>query len=308
MQSVRVYAPGGIGNIGPGLDILGCALEGAGDTVTAHRVPDAGVRIAKAGLPDLTTDPARHASGIAATEILRAIGRVEGGVSLEVEKGLPLSGGQGGSAASAVAAAVAINVLFGKPLDDDIVLAAALAAEAKIAGRHADNVASSFYGGIILVRSLDPLEIVRLPVPASLCIVLVHPHQRLSTAESRRVLPRSIDLHLAMEQAAQVATMVTALHRGDVPLLGRAIDDRIAEPARLPLLPGFHEAKVAALAAGAYGCSISGAGPSAFAIVDDAAIGDAVCHAMRQAYRGAGLESDGRVTRVDERGTRVVAA
>jgi homoserine kinase len=306
-DAARVYAPGGMGNIGPGLDILGCALEGAGDTVTARRDARPGVRIAQAGHPDLPTDPAKHASGIAATEVLRRIGATDAGVTIEDQKGLPLSGGQGGSAASAVAAAVAVNELFGGPLDKAALLDAALAAESAVAGRHADNVGASLHGGIILVRGMEPVEIVHLAVPAALRFVLVHPHHRLSTAESRRVLPKAVDLRTAVHQAAQVAAMVAALHSGDLALFGRAIDDRIAEPARIALLPGFVEAKAAALEAGALGCSISGAGPSVFAVVDSEGSGDRVCRAMREAYDARGIATDGRVARVDQEGARALA-
>ena len=305
MPRVRAFAPGGIGNLGPGLDIFGCAVAGEGDAVIAERASGAGVRIARSGHPDLPTDATRHASGIAAAEVLRVIGAGASGVVLEVEKGLPLASGQGGSAASAVAGAAAVNALFGGQLDPTQLLAAALAAESVVAGRHADNVAAALYGGIVLIRSLEPLEVVRLPVPAGIRIVLVHPHHRLSTADARRVLPHTIDRATAIHQAAQVAAVVTALHSGDLALLGRAIEDRIAEPARAPLLPGFLAAKAAAIEAGALACSISGAGPSAFALCADDGTGAQVGEAMRRAYAAAGVESDARVTGVDTVGVRL---
>lgn len=303
--SARAFAPGGIGNIGPGLDILGCALTGPGDRVTATRIAEAGVRLDEPGHADLPRDPAKHAAAIAALEVLRRAGATSIGVALVVEKGLPLSGGQGGSSASAVAGAVAVNALLGGALSDDELLLAALAAEEQVAGRHLDNIAPAMLGGIVLVRSTDPPDIVRLPVPPELRVVLVQPSQQLRTAEARAVLPRTIDRATAFAQAADVAAMVTAFHSGDFALLRRALNDRIAEPARAPLLPGFEEAKRAALDAGAFGCSISGAGPTAFAFANSDALAGRIAAAMKSAYAARGVESSARVARIDEQGARV---
>jgi homoserine kinase len=301
---VRAFAPGSTGNIGPGLDILGCALTGLGDAVRARLTDEPGVVVEHSGHPDLPSDSARHASAIAASEVLRRA-NVRVGVALSVEKGLPLAGGQGGSAASAVAGAVAANALLGDPLDQTQLLLAALVAEEQLAGRHIDNLAPSLFGGIVLIRSIDPLEIIRLPVPANLRVVLVHPHMQLRTTDARAVLPHTIDRSTAMAQASAVATIVAALYSGDLSLLHGAIDDRIAEPARARLLPGFAEAKDAALSAGALGSSISGGGPSAFALVDGDVSGSKVMEAMIAAYRAAGVTATGRVARIDERGARV---
>lgn len=305
LRLARAFAPGSIGNIGPGLDILGCALTGAGDTVTARTADSVGVSIEDAGHSDLSADPTRHASAIAATEVLRRANVPAIGVSLRVEKGLPLAGGQGGSAASAVAGAVATNALLGGPLDQRELLFSALVAEERLAGRHIDNLAPALFGGIVLIRSIDPLDIVNLPVPCELRVVLVHPQMRLRTADARAVLPRSIDLETTLAQAAAVASMVAAFCTGDLGMLRGAVDDRIAEPARAPMLPGFSEAKAAALGAGALGCSISGGGPTAFALVDRDDVAQSVLTAMIHAYVKCGVSADGRIERIDERGARV---
>jgi homoserine kinase len=308
-ESVCVEAPGGIGNFGPGLDVLGCAVEGLCDRVWAVRDDElAGVRIDRPGHPDLPRDATRHAAGIAAAEVLRVCGRGGAGVSLRVEKGLPLAGGQGGSAASAVAAAVAVDALFGSTLTTDEIIHAALAAESKLSGRHADNVIPALVGGIVLIRSMEDLDYMRLPAPEPLRLVLVHPEYRVSTHEARRALPEWVDRPTTVHQMAQVGAVVHALASGDLELLGRAMDDRLAEPARTPLLTGFAEAKRAAIEAGALGVSISGAGPSAFAIVDDERLGQDVARAMVEAYARRNIRAESRVTRVDERGARVLPA
>lgn len=304
------YAPGSIGNLGPGLDILGCALEGAGDTVTAEFAASPGITVLDPGHPSLSTDPSQHASAIAALAVIRRATHLgattpSGGIALRVSKGLPLSAGQGGSAASAVAGAHAVNALIGSPLSRDELLEAALFSETQLAGRHLDNIAPSQMGGIVLVRSIEPIDVVALPVPAALHIVLAFPEQRLRTADARAVLPVEVSLNIALHQAAQVAGIVAALHAGDLALLGRCIDDRIAEPARMPLLPGFQKAKFAALNAGALGVSISGAGPTAFALCDDEKVAGAVAQAMCDAYKKAGSECSARITRPDLTGARV---
>ena len=305
---VRAFAPGSTGNIGPGLDILGCALTGPGDSVQARLVDHPGVQIEDPGHPDLSSDPLRHASGIAAVEVLRRAQANRLGVVLRVTKGLPLAGGQGGSAASAVAGALATNSLLGNPLDRRDVLLAALVAEEQLAGRHIDNLAPALFGGIILIRSIDPLDIIQLPVPANLRVVIAHPQMELRTTDARAVLPATVALAVAIGQAAAVARMVAAFCSSNLSLLRGAIDDRIAEPARAPLLPGFAAAKAAALSAGALGSSISGGGPSAFALVDGDQSASDVMGAMIAAYEASGVAATGRIAQIDERGARIEEA
>ena len=308
-QSVTAFAPGGVGNIGPGLDILGLALSGPGDTVRAEWTQSPGIQIRDSGHPDLANDPVRHASGLAAHAVMERAGNgrySRRGIALTITKGLPLSGGQGGSAASAVAGAMAVNALLGGPLDRLGLMSSALAAEEIISGRHADNIAPALLGGIVLVRSLDPLDIVELPVPDELRVVVARPDQQLRTAEARFVLPAHVSRAAAVHQAAQVGAMVAALASGDYALLGRAIDDRIAEPVRTPLLPGFREAKQAALDAGALGSSISGGGPTAFALVRGHAAGERVAAAMSAAYTACGHRSEVRVAEIDRKGARII--
>jgi threonine synthase len=305
---IEVFAPGCIGNIGPGLDVLGLAVTGPGDTIVAELVGSAGISIADPGHPSLPADAARHTAGIAARAVLERAGQSRQGIQLRVHKGLPLSGGQGGSAASAVAAAVAVNQLLGSPLGRDELLAACLIAEESVAGRHLDNIAPSLLGGAALIRSVDPIDVVSLPINDELVIVLAHPEQQLETRRGRAALPHSIEREVALHQAAQVAAIVAAFSAGDWKLLGRAIDDRIAEPARAPLLPGFVAAKAAAIEAGALGCSISGSGPTAFAFAADEPGATTIARAMERAYQSQGIRCQARIARVDRVGARVVSS
>jgi homoserine kinase len=302
MEQVTAFAPGSIGNLGPGLDILGLAIKGPGDTVLARRSNADGIEIADAGHPDIPTDAKRNTAGIAAHQVLKRMGTTTG-ITLTVKKGLPLSGGQGGSAASAIAAAVAVNALLELNLGINDILECALVAESTVAGRHLDNLAPSLLGGLVLVRSVDPIDVIVLPVP-EMSLVLVHPDQRMLTKAARGVLPTSIPLDIALQQAANVSGIVAAACLGDLAMLGRSIDDQIAEPARAPTLRGFTEAKLAALDAGAIGCSISGAGPTAFAIVPTTDTAADVAAAMIAAYAGAGVEASAGVHAVDQEGAR----
>lgn len=305
MSTVTVFAPGSIGNLGVGLDVLGLAVGGAGDWVTAEVLPGSGIELRDAGHADLPTDPLRHGSALAAGAVLRRA-QAPSGLALWVRKGLPLSGGQGGSAASAVAGAVAANEALGRPLGVRALLEATLEAETSLAGRHADNVAPSLLGGAVLIRSVDALDVVSLPVPQGLTVVLAYPAQRLRTADGRAALPDVAPREILIHQTAQVGAVVAALCSGDLALLGRALDDRYAEAARAPLLPGFADARRAALEAGALGAGLSGSGPTAFALLRDRDSAEQVGKAMQDAYAKAGLGSAIRVAGVDRHGARVV--
>lgn len=306
MRRVRAFAPGTVANLGPGLDILGLAVAGAGDKVMAERSGNRGIQIRAPGHPEITGDPRKNTAGIAAARVRALAGAESFGLTLDISKGLPLAGGQGGSAASAVAAAVAVNELLGSPLRREELLEPCLEAEAAVSGRHADNVAAALFGGVVLIRSMDPVDVVRLSFPEELRVVVVAPQQSVRTEESRRRLPRTVTLPVALAQAAAVGAFVTALATGDFDLLRRSIEDRIAEPARAPLLPGFVAAKNAALAAGAIGCSISGSGPASFAFAVGHGGARRIAKAMVEAYRSEGVPSSARIGAIDAVGARVI--
>jgi homoserine kinase len=304
-RRVRAFAPGSIGNIGPGLDIMGLAVTGPGDVVEAVETGMTGVTVLDAGHPDLPREADGNTAALAASAALALAGH-EGGLSLRIFKGLPLSGGQGGSAASAVAGAVAANALFQLGLSERQLVEAAVAGESKVAGWHLDNILPSLIGGIVLIRDARAYDYVRIPSPRGLLLVLARPDQRLRTAEGRAVLPAAIPRDVALYQAAQVAAMVFAFVSNDLPLLRRALDDRIAEPVRAPLIPGFLKAKRAALEAGAVGCSISGSGPTAFAFAADPTDAASIASAMEAAYALEGISCTTRIGEVSTTGARIV--
>ncbi len=310
METVRAFAPATVGNVICGFDVLGLALERPGDEVIARRSPADGVTIVAIHGDGgrLPLDAGENVAGVAASAVI-AVSGGQHGVELELRKGLPLAAGMGGSAASAVAAAVATDALLGTGLDRPALLACALEGERVGAGAgHADNAAPCLYGGMALSRPGDPVDVVALPVPTGLSVALVHPPLEILTEQARSILPKGLPLDKVVAQMADVSAFVSALYSGDLDLLGRALVDRIAEPVRRSLVPGFDSVRAAALAAGALGAGISGAGPSMFALCRSLPEAHAVADAMAKAFAGAGLEgADRHVSEVAMEGARVLA-
>jgi homoserine kinase len=304
--SVTVFAPATVANLGPGFDVLGLALANPGDTVTARLHPEPGVHIdaieGDGGV--LPTDPDKNTAGIAARETLARAGLTEIGVGLTLRKGLPIGSGLGSSAASAAAAAVAVNVLVGSPLRKSDLVAPCVEAEAAVSGRHADNVAPALLGGLILVRSVDPLDIVRLPLPDGLAVVVVTPDFELHTRLARAVLPKQVPLTDLVRNTANLGGLVSACYTGDLALLGRCVTDRVVAAARAALVPGADAVIAAALDAGALGSSISGAGPSVFALCRSPRSARDAAEAMVGRFREVGLGSRVTLSAVDCPGAR----
>jgi homoserine kinase len=221
-------------------------------------------------------------------------------------KGLPIGSGLGSSAASAVAAAFAINLALGSPLRRADLVGPCLIAEEAVSGRHADNVAPALLGGLVLVRSLDPLDLVRLPLPEGLVFALVTPEMELLTRTARAVLPKDVPLSAMTRNSANLAAIVSACHSGDLALLARAIPDEVVTPARTPLIPGCAEVIDAALDAGALAASISGAGPTLFALCRSPRTAQAAVDAMVSTFARHGLAAHGFVSAADNPGVRAV--
>ena len=306
--SVTAFAPASVSNVGPGFDILGFAVDGMGDRVTATLRDQPGVEIAEITGDGgrLPTAASENTAGVAALELLQRAGRTDQGVELRLAKGMPLGSGLGSSAASAVAGVVAVDALLGLGCDLPTLLACALEGERMACGAaHADNVAPSLYGGFVLVRSNLPPDIVRLPVPDGLACAVVRPHVDVSTRAAREVLPREIPVADAVRQAANLGALVAALASGDLELLRRSLEDRIAEPKRTHLVPGFDAMKAAALASGAIGCTLSGSGPSTLAFAASMGEAERVGDAMVTALGNVG--SDRLVSAVGAEGSRVIS-
>lgn len=321
---VRAFAPASVSNIACGFDILGFALQsesdghpGPGDVVTAReREPTvrtgghAPVRITVIAGDDgrLPLEAERNTAAVAAKALIDGEAP-DAAVDLEIEKRMPLESGLGSSAASAVAAVVAVDALLGLELPAATLLRYAVAGEVLASGgAHADNLAPSLLGGLVLVRSLDPEpDVIDLPVPEGLACALVRPHVEVNTKESRARLDRHLPLERAVTQWGNAAALVAALYRSDLELLSRALVDVVAEPVRAPGVPGFRAAKAAAIDAGALGCSLSGSGPALFALCDGPARARKVAAAMAGAFASsAGVDCDQLVAPLPAPGARVI--
>lgn len=309
MTSVTAFAPATVSNVACGFDVLGFALNAPGDEVTA-RLTGTGVRIDDI-LGDggrLPRDAAKNTAGVAALALLTTLGERRG-VALTIRKGLPLSSGLGGSAASAAAAVVAVDAILGSRVSIETLIACALEGERLGAGSaHADNIAPSLCGGLVLVRCPNPPDVVRLPVPAGLTAVVVHPDLEIETARARALIGDTVRLADAVRQWANLGALVDGLHRGDFALISRSLEDSIAEPRRAPLVPGLAAIKRAAIDAGALGCSLSGSGPSIFALCASREAATRVADAMTSAVRAEiGGDVQTYISPIASQGARVLS-
>ena len=308
-RTVQVFAPATVANVGPGFDIFGFAVHEPGDEVVATLSPEPGVRITSitgdgGALP---LDCSKNTASVAVTGLLARI-EAKRGIDLEIHKKMPLGSGLGSSAASAVAAVVAVNELLGKPLERHKLLPFTMEAERIACGAaHADNVAPSLLGGFILIRSYAPLDIVKIPTPQGLTATVVHPHIEVRTEDARRILRSTTPLSSTISQCGNVAGLIAGLLTKNYGLIGRSLTDCIVEPQRALLIPGFREVKRAALGAGALGCSISGSGPSLFALSSSLEIGTAVGQAMKEAFASLELASDVFISLINKEGPKIIA-
>jgi homoserine kinase len=311
VETVTAFAPATVSNVACGFDVLGFALEAPGDEVTAWfaaaGAPPAAVTIVDISGDDgrLPREASRNTAGVAAKALLERLNERRP-IALAIRKGLPLASGLGSSGASAVAAAVAVDALVGAHASVETLIACALEGERVAAGSaHPDNVVPALCGGFVLVRESTPPDIVKLPVPPGLTAVVVHPDLEIETAQARAMLGDMVPIGDAVRQSANLGALVHALHTGDFALLGRSLEDAIAEPWRAPLVPGLAEIKRAAIDAGALGCSLSGAGPSIFALCPGPSAANAVAAAMTAAVRST-IGGDVRtyVSSISARGAR----
>lgn len=288
MTSVRAFAPASIGNVGVGFDIMGLCLERPGDEVKVRFASGTGLKITKITGADteLPVDPEKNTAGVAALRLLEHLGESKRGIELEIHKKMPSGSGLGSSAASAVAAVVAINELIQAHLTKKQLLPFACMGEQLASGSfHADNVAPCLLGGIVLIRDNPTLDVHSLHVPRGLYIAVVHPKIEVLTKHARSILKAEVSLKDHVRQSANLAAFLTGLYNDDLALLSRSLRDDIIEPQRASLIPGFYDVKAAALQHGALGCTISGAGPSVFALCSSRVVAESVGAAMQSAFK-----------------------
>ena len=303
------FAPASVGNVAIGFDILGFSVAALGDRVTVSRTEERGVTIT--GITGvavkLPTDPAQNTAGRALLAMQETL-HPGFGFAMRIDKGIPLGSGLGGSAASAVGAVVAANALLPQPCSKLELLKYAMQGEAVASGSmHVDNISPSLFGGLVLTVGIDHPRVKQIPVPEGIRAVIVHPHMFLSTKQARAILKRSVELSDFVWQSANLAGFISGCYTSDLDMIRASFEDVVIEPQRQALIPGFQGVRLAAMQAGALGCSISGAGPTLFAWAQ-AKDAHRVLEVMRREFAAASVSIDEWLMDIGGEGARVMEA
>ena len=307
MKSIRVFAPATVANISCGFDVLGCCLDNVGDEMQISLSDKPGVRITKIDGADLPLATNKNVAGVAVIALLEALNDTTTGVDIEIYKKIKAGSGIGSSAASSAGAVWGVNELLGKPFTPQQLVAFAMVGEELASGNpHADNVAPALLGGFTLVRSYDPLDVLKLNTPEDLYMTIIHPQIEVKTADSRRVIKNNVSLKKAITQWGNLGGFITGLYTNDYDLLGRSLDDVIIEPLRSILIPKFEEVKAAAITNGALGAGISGSGPSIFALSKGKETAEKVAKAIEKIYSPTGITFDIHVASINDKGVTVI--
>jgi homoserine kinase len=303
------FAPASAANVAIGFDILGFSVDVLGDTVTVERTETPGVVITGASgvVTNIPRDPEKNTAGRALLAMQQAL-NPGFGFSASIHKGIPLGSGLGGSAASAVAAVVAANALLPKPLSKIDLLQFAMQGEKVSSGSlHVDNISPSLFGGLVLTVGIDHPRVKQIPVPEGIRAILVHPHLFLSTKAARGILKRDVTMSDFIWQTANLAGFISGCYTNDLDMIRASFEDVVIEKQRSQLIPGFDAVRNGALAAGALGCTISGAGPTMFAWALEADA-ENVRRAMVAAFQAAGKQVDDWIVRITTSGAHVIEA
>ena len=303
---VKVWAPASVANLGCGYDILGLCLEKPGDEIIARFSGKKGLRITKitGSRKQLPTEVEKNTAGVAAMKMLEHIGESDLGIDLEIHKKMPFGSGLGSSAASAVGGVMAINELLKRPLTKREMLPFAVLGEQVADGSyHADNVAPSLLGGIIFIRDNATLDVHRIPNPKGLQVVCVYPHIKILTKDARDILSDQTTLKNTITQTGNLGGLIVGMYNADLDLISRSLNDVIIEPQRSKLIPGFYDVKDAAMNQGAMGCSISGAGPTIFAICPNTFVAENAAAEMKAVFKKNKIKSDIFISPINQNGS-----
>lgn len=307
MEEVKVFAPATIANVACGFDVLGLALDYPGDEAVVKKTDSNKIVITAChNAENLPLDADKNVAGVAVQALLDKLGSNQG-FEIELTKGVKPGSGIGSSAASSAAAVIAANELLGNPFTRKELVEFAMEGERCATGvAHADNVAPSICGGFTLVRSYEPLDVIKIESPEELWATVIHPQLEVKTRDARRVLKAGIDLSKAITQWGNVGGLIAGLYSKDYDLIGRSLVDVVIEPIRSILIPGYEKVKKATLEAGALGCSISGSGPSIFGLSKGEATANKVKEAMAEVYTQFGVDFEIHVSKVNSEGARVI--
>lgn len=303
-KEIRIFSPGTVSNVSCGFDVLGFCLDHIGDEMVVRTSAQKGISITKIEGYDLPYETEKNVAGVSALALVDDF-QPDVGFEIEIYKRIKPGSGIGSSAASAAGSVFAINELLGKPYTKTQLTQFAMKGEAIASqSEHADNLAPAIFGGFVLVKSLDPLEILDLPTPGELYAVIIHPQIEIKTSEARAILPKEIPMKDAITQWSNLGSLVHALHTEDYELMQRSLQDAVVEPYRSRLIPHFDEVKAAALQAEALGFGISGSGPSMFAITKGEKLAKAVEVAMRKVYQNSNIQFETYLSKVNKEGIK----
>lgn len=307
IKSVTAFAPATCANVAVGFDLLGFPLENIGDTVTLTIHEKEEMRVEVSGpMQSLPLSPDKNIASSVVKNFCHDY-HLTSHFTVSIKKGIPIGSGMGGSAASAVAALVALNAFLKQPVSIDTLASYTIEGEAMVSGsKHGDNVVPCLLGGLTLTQQIDPLKVIQLPVPNIFC-VLVHPNLRIDTRMARAILPSSWELNLFVKQSANLASFIAALYQNDITLLQDCLQDVLIEPIRSKLVNGFDNVKQAALSQGALGASLSGSGPSIFALCETKATANLVRQAMLDSFNVENIEAQGWVSRISTKAASVIS-
>lgn len=310
MESIKVFAPATVANVACGFDVLGFALEGLGDELIIQKTKKKGLVITKIhGSDHLSKATDENVVTVAAQALIDSLtDKPEYGFEFELTKKVQPGSGLGSSASSSAAAVFGVNELLGAPYSRTELVQFAMEGERLASGiPHADNVGPSILGGFILIRSYDPLDVVQLDYPRDLYAAIVHPQIEIKTADAKKILRAQIELKDAITQWGNIAGLVSGLAKSDFALIGRSLQDVVAEPTRGILIPSFAEAKQISAKNGALGCSISGSGPSIFALCQGKEVAEKVAKSFKELYEEIGLESYVHISPINTKGIEILA-
>ena len=301
-NSIKVRASGTVANVSCGFDCLGYSLYSPFDIleITKNNLNKICITMNGLGSKNIPTDPKYNTAGRAVLSLLSAL-EINQGFDIKIEKGIPPGSGIGSSACSAVGAVFGVNQLLETPLSNEEILVHAMEGEAVAAGEiHADNVAPSLLGGIVLIRSYDPLDFLQISVPDNLWSTVVLPDYLINTKEARDILPNKVLLKSAIIQSGNLASFILGLEKSDYNLISRSMKDLFAEPFRKKIIPGFKNVKKSALENGAIGCGISGSGPAIFAFSTKENIALKVGEMMQDSFKLVGLSSKKYISKINQ--------
>ena len=306
MDRIKVFSPGSVTNLSCGYDILGFCLDKVGDTITITKTPEKGIIISSIDKYDLPTSIDENVAGIAAQAMMNEVS-IDYGIDIKIEKGIKPGSGIGSSAASSAGVVYAINKLIGSPFTNLQLIRFAMEGEKYVSGSyHADNVSPILLGGFTLVRSIEELDIIKLPNPKDLIATIIRPEIELKTSDSRKVVKSKVTIDKMVRQSANLAAFISSLYTEDYELMSSSIVDEIIEPDRALLIPEYYNIKEISTKAGAIACGISGSGPAIFSLSKSSEVANDILNKISSHFDSVNITYNGFVSLINSEGVKVI--